>query len=239
MNNDSVQSDIRIKEGKTKPPKPYTEGQLINMMKTCGKLVDDETDSDVLKEVEGLGTEATRSGIIERIKQQQYIEIKKNVATVTEKGKIMCEAIEGTLLASPTMTAKWESYLDKIGNDEGSLDVFINKIIQEVPEQLNSSNVTQQIEAEKENRGIAKCPSCGGQIEDKGKFYGCTGYKEGCKITFPKKFAGKTLSKSMVKTLCEKQTTNKLKGFKSKNGNSFDAKLILNEENQLKLEFNK
>lgn len=244
-NGESVQGDIRIKEGKTKPPKPYTEGQLINMMKTCGKLVNDETDSDVLKEIEGLGTEATRGGIIERIKQQKYIEIKKNVATVTEKGKIMCEAIEGTLLASPTMTAKWESYLNKIGNGDGSQDVFIdkitqfiNKIIQDVPEQINSSKVTQQIESEKENRGIAKCPSCGHQIEDKGKFYGCTGYKDGCKVTLPKKWAGKTISKTMVKSLCEKGSTNKLKSFKNKKGNSFDAKLILNNENQLDFNFN-
>lgn len=244
-NGESVQGDIRIKEGKTKPPKPYTEGQLINMMKTCGKLVDDETDSDVLKEVEGLGTEATRSGIIERIKQQQYIEIKKNVATVTEKGKIMCESIEGTLLASPSMTAKWETYLNKIGNNEGSKDIFIdkitqfiNKIIQEVPDQINSSNVMQQIESEKENRGIASCPSCSGQIENKGKFFGCSGYKHGCKVTFPKKWAGKNLTNTMVKSLCEKGATNKLKGFQGKNG-KFEAVLTLNNESEIKFDFSK
>ena len=69
-----VQSNIGIKEGKTMPPKPYTEGQLIAMMKTCGKLVDDKEETEILKEVEGLGTEATRSGIIETIKRHNYIE---------------------------------------------------------------------------------------------------------------------------------------------------------------------
>ena len=64
-----VESDIGIKEGKTMPPKPYTEGQLIAMMKTCGKLVEDKEETEILKEVEGLGTEATRSGIIETIKR--------------------------------------------------------------------------------------------------------------------------------------------------------------------------
>src|SRR5699024_3309205 len=77
--NEKVKSDIGIKEGKTKPPKPYTEGQLINMMKTCGSKVENDEDVEILKEVEGLGTEATRSNIIENIKQREYIEVKKKI----------------------------------------------------------------------------------------------------------------------------------------------------------------
>ena len=45
----------------TQPPKPFTEGQLINLMKTCGKYVEDSEDTDILKEIEGIGTEATRA----------------------------------------------------------------------------------------------------------------------------------------------------------------------------------
>jgi len=99
--NEHVKSNIGIKEGKTIPPKPYTEGQLIAMMKTCGKLVENKEETDILKEVEGLGTEATRSGIIETIKRHGYIEVTKNIVTITNKGRILCEAIEGNLLASP------------------------------------------------------------------------------------------------------------------------------------------
>ncbi len=53
--NDVVESLIHIHEGTTQPPKPYTEGQLVQMMKTCGKFIEDEGQSDILKEVEGSG----------------------------------------------------------------------------------------------------------------------------------------------------------------------------------------
>lgn len=160
---EEVGARLHIKESMTQPPKPYTEGQLINMMKTCGKLVDDEEDVEILKEVEGLGTEATRSSIIETIKTQNYIEVKKNNVAITDKGIMLCEAIEGTLLSSPAMTAKWESYLKKIGNGDGSKQMFIKqtsqfieKLIQETPESIQQVNVRSTGE---KNNGIRRSPN--------------------------------------------------------------------------------
>lgn len=239
---DLVVSVLEVKEGVTTPPKAFTEGGLINLMKTAGKMVDDVEDSDILKEIEGIGTEATRSGIIETIKRNDYIEVNKNIVSVTDKGIILCEAIEGSLLSSPSMTAKWESYLKKIGEGNGSQETFLSNIekflittINEAPEKIGTlENIIN--ETNKENE-VSSCPSCNGSIEDKGKFYGCSGYRQGCKVTFPKKLAGKTITKSNIKSLCTKKETNKLKGFKSKKGKSFEAKLILNEENQVKFSF--
>ncbi|HSU79560.1 MAG TPA: DNA topoisomerase 3, partial [Candidatus Angelobacter sp.] len=57
-------TDVKVKEGKTQPPKRYTEGQLITLMKTAGKYLENEALEKVLNKVEGLGTEATRAGII-------------------------------------------------------------------------------------------------------------------------------------------------------------------------------
>ena len=111
---EKVVSVVNIKEGVTTPPKPYTEGQLITMMKTCGQTVEREEDKEILKEVEGLGTEATRSGIIETIKKHGYIEVKKNIVHVTEKGKILCESIKGNLLSSPSMTASGKRILSRL-----------------------------------------------------------------------------------------------------------------------------
>lgn len=119
-----VQSKISILEGTTMPPKPYTEGQLITMMKTCGKSVEDEEEIEMLKSIEGIGTEATRSGIIETIKKHGFIEVRKNIVSITPKGALLCRSIEGTLLSSPSMTAKWEIYLNKIGRGEGSAKTF-------------------------------------------------------------------------------------------------------------------
>lgn len=242
---DVVQSKVNIKEGVTKPPKPFSEGQLINLMKTCGKYVEDQEDVEILKDIQGLGTEATRSGIIEAIKKQQYIEVKKNIVHVTDKGKLLCESIKGTLLASPSMTAKWESYLQKIGKGEGSQDQFVNntikfiqKMIDEVPEQLQSESVMNNIKDTNIIDGIVSCPSCKeGEIIDKNSFYGCSRYADGCKITYSKKIAGKTITKTNIKTLCTKRETSMLKGFKSKKGKSFKAKLILNDKNKIEFSF--
>lgn len=242
---ETTSGSIEIKEGFTSPPKPYTEGGLINMMKTAGKLVEDESDSEILKEVEGIGTEATRSGIIETIKKNGYIEVKKNIVSVTEKGKILCKAIEGNLLSSPSMTAKWESYLKKIGEGEGTQEHFLNNIrkfldatINEAPKKVDTDSVNVAVEEQNKEKEIAICPSCKGSIEDKGKFYGCSGYKNGCKVTFPKSLAKKSITKTMVKTLCDKGKTNKLKGFKSKEGKPFEAKLKLNDKHEIKFDFN-
>lgn len=241
---EEVTATIKTKEGKTTPPKPYTEGQLINLMKTAGKMVEDQDESNVLKEIEGIGTEATRSGIIDRIKKQKYIDIKKNIVYVTDKGKVLCEAVDGSLLASPSMTAKWETYLKLIGQGKGSKESFLNntikfieKMLEDVPK-LDNPNIQSLINELSEEDGICKCPACDGKIIDKAKFYGCTGYTNGCKVTFPKKIAQKTISVSMIKTLCNKGKTNKLKGFKSKKGKTFDTQLILNDEYEIKFNFN-
>lgn len=240
---DEVSAIANIAERFTTAPKPYTEGQLINLMKTAGKMVDGEEDSDILKEIEGIGTEATRSGIIETVKQKEYIKVSKNIVSITGKGEILSEAVKGTLLASPSMTAKWETYLKKIGEGNGSKETFLNNIkkfltstIEGATKQIESMDST--IQQHNQSKGITDCPSCeNGRLEDKGKFYGCTSYKDGCKVTFPKKLAGKTLSESIIKTLCTKKETNKLKGFSGKKG-KFDTKLTLNEKNEIKFKFN-
>ncbi|MFC6040928.1 DNA topoisomerase 3 [Paenisporosarcina macmurdoensis] len=242
---EQVKSKVAIKEGQTTPPKPYTEGQLIAMMKTCGKFVEDATETEILKEVEGLGTEATRSGIIETIKRHGYIEVNKNIVAITEKGRVLCEAIEGNLLASPAMTAKWEAYLKKIGTGTGSSELFLgsiakflNHLIQEVPAQLHDKTfhmtTTETSVARKE---IATCPTCQkGTIISRKNFYGCSAYKEGCKQTFPANYLKKRLSDKHIEDLCTQGKTQGIKGFVSKTGKNFDAKLVLTN-GQLKLDF--
>ncbi|RNF40309.1 type IA DNA topoisomerase [Planococcus salinus] len=241
---EAVKSKIAIKEGMTTPPKPYTEGQLIAVMKTCGKFVEDVEDTEILKEVEGLGTEATRSGIIETIKRHEYIQVKKNIVSLTDKGRILCRAIEGNLLSSPSMTAKWETYLKKIGKGEGSAEVFLDtigkfilKLLAEVPTQLQQNGLPEKMEMPVGKGTIAPCPRCkkGMIISNKG-FYSCTEYTNGCKQSFPATFLKKRLSAKQIEYLCTKGKTPVMKGFVSKNGKKFNAKLVL-EDGKLKMEF--
>ncbi|TQR14190.1 type IA DNA topoisomerase [Psychrobacillus soli] len=246
-----VESNIDIKEGKTQPPKPYTEGQLIAMMKTCGKLVDNKDETEILKEVEGLGTEATRSGIIETIKRHGYINVTKNIVSITDKGRVLCQAIDGNLLASPSMTAKWETYLRKIGNGEGSIDrflgsiaKFIHSLMQEVPNQLKTKNIDLKLapraskyDAKFKRDPIVTCPKCQkGSIIAHKSFYGCTEYKNGCTQTFNGYFLKKKITPSQIKLLCTKGKTNMIKGFVAENGQTFNASLSF-VEGKLKLDF--
>ena len=111
---------VTVKESKTQPPKRYTEGQLITLMKTAGKQMEDKELEKVLMKTEGLGTEATRAGIITMLKDRKYIEVKKNLVYATAKAKILIAAIGNELLASPEMTAKWEQRLKQISEGSAS-----------------------------------------------------------------------------------------------------------------------
>ena len=133
-----------IRQGKTKPPKPYTEGQLINMMITAGKAVDDDDDKEILKETEGIGTEATRASIIETLKKQNNISVNNNKVEVTAKGKVLCRTVENTILASPSMTADWEKHLKKLGNGQGTQANFLKNIQRLIDKLLNDAPVKVQ-----------------------------------------------------------------------------------------------
>lgn len=233
---------LSTKKGMTKPPKEYTEGRLIQAMKNAGKEVDDDESKETLKKTKGIGTEATRSSIIETLKRQKYIEVEKNSVSVTSKGEILCKAIDGTLLSSPEMTAKWEEFLSDIGKGKRTQDAFITNIYKfvdslmiDAPEKVN--DIEGLVNESKEALSVGACPECKtGQIEDRGKFYGCSGYSEGCKFTLPKRWAGKTIPKGQIEKLVKVGKTNLIKGFKSKKGNKFDAYLALND-GKLKMEF--
>lgn len=251
---EAVQANLVTPQKETTPPKPFTEGTLITAMKTAGKTLDDEEAQSILKDVEGIGTEATRANVLETLKKRNYLTITKNQLHVTPQGITLCKAVElEPLLTSPEMTAQWEKALKQISTKQwtqenflANIKKFVQKLIDEVPEQFNSSEslktqVTGQREAEakaKEKAELGSCPSCKtGMIVDKGKFYGCTNYKsEKCSFTLPKRWASKTLGKTAIKALITKGKTNSLKGFKKKNGDTFEAKLKL-ENNKLSFDF--
>lgn len=244
IENEKCSVQVNQKEDKTKAPSPYTEGGLIGMMVNAGKELDDKDDKATLKRVEGIGTEATRSNIIESLKRQEYIEVKKNVVSVSNKGVILCKAIGDSLLASPEMTAKWETYLQKIGEGEGSQKEFLDSIkrfvlamVEEAPDKVNSLEgaIKESVSAS----SLGACPSCKeGLIINKGVFYQCNRHTEGCKFTVSKKILKKSLSDSQVKTLITKGKTNLIKGFTSKKGKSFSAYLVLDGD-KIKFEFAK
>ncbi|MFQ3546227.1 DNA topoisomerase 3 [Halobacillus rhizosphaerae] len=237
-------ASLKTKEDMTKPPKPYTEGQLITMMKTAGKMIEDEVAQETLKETEGIGTEATRANIIETLKNQNYISVTKNSVTITPKGIILCQAVDETLLASPEMTAKWEQFLKKIGQGDGqqktllkSIEKFLYHLISQAPKDIDSRPLDTAIQQAQIKEELALCPSCKkGSIIDKGKVYGCSQYKEGCQFVIPKRFLGKSISATNAKKLLAGKKTSLIKGMKGKSKKPFNAYLKL-KDGKLEFEF--
>lgn len=238
---------VKVKEGKTQPPKRYTEGQLITLMKTAGKHLDNQELEKVLKKTEGLGTEATRAGIITMLKDRNYIKVQKNLVYATEKGMLLIEAIGEKILASPEMTAKWEQRLSEIGEGKASASVFMEqakklaaKIIEDAVAQSGQwdfshiaiENIESKSKRKKSSIGkeVGVCKSCGAKLIDKGSFYGCASYNQTkCNFTISKKILGKTIPQKAVKQLLSEGRTDEITGFK-KGEKTFSAALEWSEQ---------
>lgn len=241
---DTVSSFFKTKQGETKPPKYYTEGTLLTAMKNVGKQLDDENNQTILKETEGIGTEATRASIIENLKHKNYITPSKKLK-VTNKGTALCEIIENDPIANAEMTAKWETYLKQIRNNQGTQEAFLGSIskfiqhsIEHVPSSIqNNDSLQEQAKQIEEEAKVGSCVQCSsGSLVDKGKFYGCTNYPD-CTFTLPKKWSKKTIPKKNIQELLKSGKTSKITGFKSKKGNKYSAYLTLDDEQKISMGF--
>jgi DNA topoisomerase-3 len=248
-----VVKKVETKESVTQPPKRYTEGQLINVMKTAGKQMTDSELEKVLMESHGLGTEATRAGIITILKDRGYMSVTKNIVFPTEKGRLLIDALGSSLLTSAEMTAKWEQRLREIGKGEASPGVFIdqtkklvNHLIQEAENAAKSwdfSDLDVSSMQKKPRKGkrrpasVGKCPDCGGIILDRGNFFGCSQYESHqCRFTISKMILGKKIRQKDVKAILSDGKTEILEGF-TKEGKTFQAALSW-DPNQKKIVFN-
>ncbi|HAP3021341.1 TPA: DNA topoisomerase 3 [Enterococcus faecalis] len=237
-----VPLSVDIVEKETTPPKPYTEGTLITAMKTAGKTVDDENEQEILKEVEGIGTEATRASIIEALKNKKYIELQKNNLLMTAKGNVLCQAVSGEkLFTSAEMTAKWEEQLKRIGQREGTQEHFLTNIkkflvhlIEEVPSFISELDLTSYQEARSEETkamSVGSCPKCEGVLFERKDFYGCSNYPT-CRYTLTNNFRHKKLTKKNIQELIAgKETT--VTGIKTKEKKTYDAIVRQNENGYL------
>ncbi|MCC4500287.1 DNA topoisomerase 3 [Limosilactobacillus reuteri] len=232
-----VEANLTSEQKKTKPPKPFTEGTLITAMKTAGKTLTDTDAQAILKDVEGIGTEATRASILEELKHKGYLVVEKNKLHVTDLGQMLCRAIKtAPTLASAQMTAEWEKKLKAIGQGQQQqatflqeINRFITELVKKVPAQLQADReLSAKLNQQAAERQLGSCPKCGqGQIVDKGKLYGCDHYPD-CDFALFKTIAGRPFKPTEVKALLAKGQTKQLSGFKKKAGGTFKAAIKLN-----------
>ncbi|MEA2068285.1 MAG: DNA topoisomerase 3, partial [Verrucomicrobiota bacterium] len=124
---ESGEHEPSMREGKTKPPKYFTENTLLGAMEAAGKLVDDDTLREALKE-RGIGTPATRAAIIETLLRRNYIRRKKKQVRATDMGHCLIALIHDPLLKSPEMTGEWEAKLKQIERAETDASDFMDGI---------------------------------------------------------------------------------------------------------------
>ena len=123
--------NYEIKEAETSPPSRYNSGSIILAMENAGKLIEDEELREQIKGA-GIGTSATRGGIIEKLERIKYIEINKKtqIITPTNKGEIIYDIVNFSMpdMLNPKLTASWEKGLDMVAKKEIEPQVFMTKL---------------------------------------------------------------------------------------------------------------
>ena len=123
--------NYETKEAETSPPTRYNSGSIILAMENAGKLIEDEELREQIKGA-GIGTSATRGGIIEKLERIKYIDINKKtqIITPTNKGEVIYDIINSSMpdMLNPKLTASWEKGLDMVAKKEINPEVFMNKL---------------------------------------------------------------------------------------------------------------
>ena len=161
--------DASVTEHYTSPPKPYTEDSLLSAMETAGNA---EFDDDTEKK--GLGTPATRAGIIEKLVKGGFVERKgKSLVPTKDGNNLVCVLPEQ--ITSPSMTAEWENTLMQIERGNADADKFLSGIVGMTSELVKAYPFLSEAEANRFDTGresIGKCPRCGSPVYvGKGNYY--------------------------------------------------------------------
>ncbi|WP_160714133.1 type IA DNA topoisomerase [Chitinophaga solisilvae] len=215
----------RIHQGKTSPPKAFTEASLLRAMETAGKQVDNEEMRELLKD-NGIGRPSTRANIIETLFRRKYIDKKKKNIYATQTGIDLIDTIQTELLKSPELTGQWERKLRLIEKGEYAMDTFKEELIQMVadltkevktagyktitfaPEPPPAPEKPKKERKPKEKKPVVldelNCPKCKEHPLKKGNTaYGCANFNI-CGFKIPFEFNGKKLTDKQIQDLVTK-----------------------------------
>ena len=226
-----VSSDI--KEGTTKPPAHFTEDSLLSAMEVAGaKEMPDDA------ERKGLGTPATRAGIIEKLVSTGFVErkkAKKNVTLIPVGTGISLITVLPEQLQSPLLTAEWEHKLKQIERGAYSADAFMSEIAFMVNALVKTCEVIRGAEVlfPSGRAAVGRCPRCGGEVTESKKGFFCErndcrfGLWKDNKFLTAKKIV---LTKKMVSELLKNGRYPVKDIFSEKTGKSYDATLSLTDD---------
>ncbi len=248
----------KIHQGKTSPPKYYTEATLLRAMETAGKQVEDDEMRELLKD-NGIGRPSTRANIIETLFRRKYIERKKKNIVPTQTGIDLIDTIQNELLKSPELTGDWERKLRLIEKGEYEFETFKQELIQMVDALtqeviFNSKRVisiepVKPVVAEKNVKPREKkekkstqpedylCPKCKKINLRKGNTaYGCGDFTN-CGFKIPFGLLNKKLTEKQIVDLITTGKTSKIKGLEMPGTEkSFDARFVLTKDFGIEIE---
>ncbi|MCX8639355.1 DNA topoisomerase III [Gilliamella sp. B3172] len=125
---ESVQCvDTELLSKETQPPKPFTDATLLSAMTGIARFVKDPEIKKILRETDGLGTEATRAGIIELLFKRQFLTRQGKTIRSTPVGRNLILSLP-EMMSMPDMTAHWEMQLDEISKKEFSYQQFMHQL---------------------------------------------------------------------------------------------------------------
>lgn len=247
---DEVNINFKPKEKKKSAPKHYTIESLNNYLKNpfkedkAKKSEEDEDDTEDYKAIfEGLelGTEATRTGIINNAINSKYIELKKDVYYILPGGKYLIESLsQMNINMDKYKTSTLGKGLKQVYKGNIKIDDVVKLTENEIDEVFNEKSTSIE---EDTNTGfygdiIGKCPKCGKDVI-KGKYnYGCIGYKDGCDFKISMNICRRVISKNVASEILKNKISPNIKGFISKNNKEFSARLKLEDDGKLSFVFN-
>lgn len=181
-------TSVDMKALKTQPPKPLTQGELIKAMKGVARLVSDPRLKQKLKDTTGIGTEATRAGIIQGLISRGYLLKQGRAIRASQTAFTLIDAIPRAI-ADPGTTALWEQALDQIAAGHLTLDEFVGRQSSWVAQLVRDYAHAPLSIALPDS---APCPLCGARMRQRpgkhGAFWSCTRYPD-CKGVAPVKTA--------------------------------------------------
>lgn len=223
---------VQITNHFTSPPKAYTEDTLLAAMETAGN---DNFDKDTEKK--GLGTPATRAGILEKLVKSGYVTRKGKNLIPTQDGMNLVSVMPESL-KSPIMTAEWENTLMKIERGEVSDEAFLSGIIHMVNELVTTTSAPslekKQLFSTSTNLSdsIGTCPWCGSRVLDGKSSYYCSDRNCGFCLWKKSSYLEKmkcSMTRKLATELLKNGRSHMKKLYSARTGKTFDADLVLTE----------
>lgn len=125
-------------EKQTTPPKPFDDASLLAAMTGIARYVQDPDLRKVLKDTDGLGTEATRAGIIELLFTREFLQRTGKQIRSTAAGRGLIHSLP-EIASTPDMTARWENELDAISQRQASYNAFMQPLLASLYELITQS----------------------------------------------------------------------------------------------------